>query len=216
VNLAKGEGLYIPPGAALTSQAASWLAGILGPARRMLDAAESALRAHVRAHGPVRLADGREWGPELETVTRYKTAETFEALAAVVGEARANEAFTTSTTALRDAVSEGGRGAWKRLKEDIEARGGAVPGAREVWRKRWPAKPVEVAADEVQEVREGGPRGEALQGTVPEGVTRAPCPVCGRSYTPCKDGTVRSHSRPGGGFYCAGSGRPPAQLEIGT
>jgi len=307
VNLARGEGLYIPPGAALTSQAASWLAGILGPARRMLDAAESALRAHVRAHGPVRLADGREWGPELETVTRYKTAETFEALAAVVGEARANEAFATSTTALRDAVSEGGRGAWKRLKEDIEARGGAVPGAREVWRKRWPAKPVEVVSDgsgvrsgsvlrgvreegdvareEVGSVRGQGGRntggdgdagggdlhgglamvGRDLDGGASDGertelrptrrsdsagdaqrgsevaphapgvlqadqgasggdrvalrgigeVTRAPCPVCGRSYT-LAGGRLRKHAHPGGGLRCAGSGQPPAQLEIRT
>lgn len=153
LTLARGEGLYLPPGGALTRDAASRLAGLLSPARRVLDAVEEALKAHAQAHGPIPLADGREWGPVLEPVTRYKTAPTFEALAAMVGDERANEAFTTSTTALREAVAEQGRGAWKRLQEDIEARGGVVPGAREVWRKRWPAKPAEAMTDEQAEQR---------------------------------------------------------------
>ena len=134
---------------ALTPARAAHLAGIIPALRSILNAAELAVRAHVEATGaPLVLADGREYGPALEEVRSYKTRPAYEALAAVVGDAAADEAFETTGTALRAALAGQPRGAWGRLKEDLEARGAVVVGAREVWRKKWPAKPVEVTHED--------------------------------------------------------------------
>ncbi len=241
MTLARGDGLYLPPGGALTRDAASRLAALLAPARRFLDAVEVAVRAHAEAHGPIPLADGREYGPATEEATTYKTAPTFEALAAVVGDEAANEAFETSTAALKRAVDGKGRGAWKALRADIEARGGVVPSARVVWRKRWPAVPVEVSdarangvegepGRSVRDSRDGhvgnaglhdvaqGDPGEGREGAGDaqgERVARAPCAVCGRLYTLAR-GVVRRHSQPGGGLRCEGGSKAPKGAEGGA
>lgn len=145
---------------ALTPADASRLAGLLAPLRKVADAIETAVQAHVRAHGPVRLSDGREYGPVIETVTSYRTAPTFDALAAVVGEARANEAFEATGASLKRALDGQPRGAWRALKAELETRGAVVVTAREVWRKRWPAMPVEGGEHDVIGTGDGtGPHG---------------------------------------------------------
>ena len=141
---------------ALTPSRAAHLAGIIPALRRILDAAEVAVRAHVEATGaPLVLSDGREYGPALEEVRSYRTRPAYEALAAVVGDAAADEAFETNGTALRAALAGQPRGAWGRLKEDLEARGAVVVGVRGVWRKKWPAKPVEGGDDGAGQSRGG-------------------------------------------------------------
>lgn len=160
LTLARAEGLYIPPGGALTRDAAARLVGMLGPARRVLEAVEVAVRAHVREHGPLRLPSGQEYGPELEQTTRFVTGPTFDALSAVVGEERAQGAFEATGASLKRALDGEPRGAWRRLREDIEARDGVVTGTREVWRLRYPAKPVEVSDG----VRDAGTSGAGRSG----------------------------------------------------
>lgn len=122
------------------------LAALLPALRATLDRAEDALRAG----GPVELADGRVYGPALEPVTSYRTAPTFDALAAIVGEERANDAAVYTTSSIKQALADAGalRGAFGRLRAEIEAAGGVVPAAREVWRKRWPAVLAEKVEDE--------------------------------------------------------------------
>jgi hypothetical protein len=137
------------PVPALTPARAAHLAAIIPALRSVLDAAEVAVRAHVHATGrPLTLANGQEYGPAVEEVRHYRTAETFEALAARVGDARANEAFVATPdrlkAALRGDAARLPRGAWAAFEEELEARGAVVVGAREVWRKRWSAKPAEV------------------------------------------------------------------------
>lgn len=131
----------------LTPKGVSYLAGILPALKSTIARAEEAVRAHAEAHGPVLLADGREYGPALEEVTTFKTQETFDALAAVVGEDEANKAAEFTAAGIKRALDGAPRGAFSALMKDVEARGGLVRGAREVWRKRWPAKPVEVVSD---------------------------------------------------------------------
>lgn len=142
------------------------LAGIIPALRRTLDAAEEA----VRAGGPVLLADGRVYGPALEETTSYATRPTYEALAAVVGEAAADEAFEATTASLKRALEGQGRGAFGRLRADVEARGGLVPGGREVWRRRWQAVPVKVVSDGVPEMRQPESHGDGVPSEVGEGV----------------------------------------------
>lgn len=129
-----------PDGMALTTAAASRLAGLIPAIRKVCDAAEAAVQAHVEAHGPLTLADGREYGPVLEEARSYQTRLTYEALAAVVGEERAEEAFAASASSLKRAVEGEGRGAWSRLRKELEARGAVTVSARTTWRKRWPMK----------------------------------------------------------------------------
>jgi hypothetical protein len=116
----------------------------------VLDAVEAAVQAHARAHGPIALPNGQEYGYALEPTESYETGPAFEVLAERVGDERANRAFVGTADRMKAALREGlgverlPRGAWDALRGEIEARGGVVPGVREVWRKRWPAKPVEV------------------------------------------------------------------------
>jgi hypothetical protein len=155
VGVPGGQEVAAPrgPGLALTPARAAHLAAVIPALRGILDAAEVAVRAHVHATGrPLTLANGQEYGPAVEPVRHYRTGETFEALAARVGDARANEAFVATPdrlkAALRGDAARLPRGAWTAFEEELEARGAVVVGAREVWRKRWPAKPAEVAEHE--------------------------------------------------------------------
>lgn len=168
VSLARGRYPYTPEdagGMALTTAERSYLAGIIPAMRSALDRAEAA----VRAGGPVLLADGREYGPALEDVTSFKTAETFDALAAVVGEDEANKAAEYTAAGIKRALEDAPRGAFSALMKDVGARGGLVRGTREVWRKRWPAKSAEVVSDgHASDLRQE--RGEQAHGA-----ERAPC-----------------------------------------
>jgi hypothetical protein len=161
----------------MTTARAAHLAGIIPAIRRALDAAEEAVRAHVHAAGaPLVLANGQEYAPAVEEVRHYKTAETFEALAARVGDARANDAFVATPDRLRAALRGDAdrlpRGAWAAFEKELEARGAVVVGAREVWRRRWPAKPVEVGDGEEQGTAAEAPR--ASTGAEQEGASQGP------------------------------------------
>lgn len=148
----------------LTPKGVSYLAGILPALKSTIARAEEAVRAHAEAHGPVLLADGREYGPALEEVTTFKTQETFDALAVVVGEDEANKAAEFTAAGIKRALDEAPRGAFSALMKDVEARGGLVRGAREVWRRRWPAKPAEVVS------------GDAKPRASGDGADRSPAP----------------------------------------
>ncbi len=133
-------------GLALTPEQASRLMGLVPAIRRACDAVEAAAQAHVRATGkPLALANGQEYGPAIETTEGFVTRPTYEALAEIVGDERADEAFLATAdrikAALRGDAKRLPRGAWDEFVEKVKARGGIVSGAREVWRKRWPAKP---------------------------------------------------------------------------
>lgn len=173
LSLARAEGIYLPPGGALTTEAASHLAGLLAPARLALDAVELAVQAHVRVHGPLLLADGREYGPVVEAVTSYRTRATFDALEAVVGEEAANEAATYTGASLKRALEGQPRGAWGRLKTTLEERGAVVVTAREVWRRKYPAKPVEVEDGDRSAEPARDAHGERHEGGAPGGIGEA-------------------------------------------
>ena len=223
---------------ALTPALASRLAGLLPAIEGALAAAKVALRAHVEAHGPLALADGRELRLEVESVTSYRTAETFDALHPIVGEARANEAASYSGESIKAALRESGapRGAWRALRGELEARGAVVVTGREVMRRRWPAVPVEgggdgrgspvldgaqgveargpvdeLPAEVVAGPDHGAPNGQGSPSGATEVATRAPCQVCGVVYAVNKSGRVRSHLAPGTAIKCAGRGKPPAR-----
>ena len=108
--VAAGAGIH--PGA-LTREQASELLTLAIATKDALKMADRALRDHVLAYGPIRLPDGRLWGPRETQRLDFETAGTFEALVAaltaLVGGARAEElahaAFETSRTALYDAMS---------------------------------------------------------------------------------------------------------------
>jgi len=148
VTLARLGGWWAPQpdGIALPDMARAYLAGILPAMRSTLGRIEAA----IRAGGPVTLADGKVYGPVLETVTTYETGATFDALAEVIGEEAARKAFRTSAEALKRALGDADapRGAFGRLRAEIEKRGGLVLTAREEWSRRYPALPVEVVSDE--------------------------------------------------------------------
>lgn len=160
---------------ALTPAERSYLAGIIPAMRRTLDRIEEA----IRAGGPVELANGQVLEPALEQTTSFATGPTFDALAERVGDERAQAAFVATEARLKDVLRGDAarlpRGAWEAFKADVEARGGVVHGAREVWRKRWPAEPAEVAdaTTEGDHAEPGGHRGgevcERDETMLPEG-----------------------------------------------
>lgn len=45
-------------------------------------------------------------------------------------------------------------------------------------------------------------------------MTRAPCLVCGGLYRLRKNGGIWAHQWSDSALYCAGSGKPPAQLIL--
>lgn len=208
LTLARGAGIYAAPteSSALSHEARSYLAGMLPAMKSLVDKAEAA----VRAGGPVALADGRVYAPAVEPVTTYRTRETFDALVPLVGEERANEAAEYTGTSIKRALDAAGapRGAWGRLRKELEVAGAVVVTGREVWRRRYPATPVEVedAEAERRESARGSPPGSGRPCS--GSVVRGPCSACGRLYT-LPYGRVRKHQQPGGGLYCKGSGQPP-------
>lgn len=175
LSLARGHGLIVQAGnapvGALTVAESAYLAGIIPAMRRALDSAEAAVQAHVRAYGPLELSNGQTYSPEIETVTSYDTRKTFDVLEPVVGEALANDAAEYTGASLKRALEAAGapRGAWSRLKKSLEAAGAVVVAGREVWRRRHPAKPVEVD-DELQAMRQAGAQDARVQGDLPQGV----------------------------------------------
>lgn len=133
------------------------LAAMIPAMRATLDRAEEALRAG----GPVQLADGRVYAPHLETVTDYKTRETFDVLVPIIGELLANDAASYTATSIKAALEQAGapRGAWPALRAQIDAAGGVVLTGREVWRRKWLAEVVKDGvrdADEDSDRRPGG------------------------------------------------------------
>jgi hypothetical protein len=110
----------------LSPEEAARLAGLLGPAREVLDGARDTLVAYVEAHGPIALPDGRVWGPQPTTRRRLRTRDTYEELQAelaeIVGEERAgelaDEAFGGSVAALKRVIKAA------RAEAGIRNRGG--------------------------------------------------------------------------------------------
>lgn len=113
----------------LSPAEAARLAGLLGPARAVLEKAQEALKAHVEARGPIELSDGRVWGPQPTTRRHLRTRDTYEELQAelaeIVGEARAgelaDEAFKVSTSALRDVIKAAREEAGVRNRGGLKA-----------------------------------------------------------------------------------------------
>lgn len=177
----------------------AFLAALLPALRATLDRAEEALRAG----GPVELADGRVYGPALEPVMSYRTAPTFDALAAIVGEERANDAAVYTTSSIKQALAAAGapRGAFGRLRAEIEAAGGMVPAAHVVWRKRWPAVLAEGVKEDGTDERgqEDGGRiveddrraahGEAEAAHAEPGLLDEAAPVVPTAYQPSAPGS---------------------------
>jgi hypothetical protein len=121
----------------LTREQAAKVAGLLGPARAALKAAEEALRAHVEAFGPVPLPDGKVYGPTKTEDTTYHTRETYQALIEelepIVGAERAAEladkAFTATKTGIYEAIEEAHNFAGiKRQKKSAFERIVSAPG----------------------------------------------------------------------------------------
>lgn len=96
----------------LTREQAVKLAGMLGPARDVLDAARDALKAYVEQNGPIPLPGGKVWGPTVGQDTVFDTQATFDAgvaeLAPLVGEEDAirlmNEAASFSKKSVYEAI----------------------------------------------------------------------------------------------------------------
>lgn len=139
--------------AVLTPALAARALGLVAALRRWCDAIESTARAVALDNGgALLLADGREYRPIVTTERRYLTRPTYEALAEVVGEERADEAFTATAASLKRAMVGAPAGSWKRLKDELEARGAVVVTAGEEWRRVWPAKLVEGGDDAANSV----------------------------------------------------------------
>lgn len=101
--------------APLTREQAVRLAGLLGPARDVLDSARDALKAHVKEHGPITLPDGKVWGPVQGREMVFTTQPTFDALVnelrGLVGEEEAARLANEAAKFSRDAVYEAIRAA---------------------------------------------------------------------------------------------------------
>lgn len=103
----------LPSAGPLTRTQARELLTLLIATKEAMKSADAALRDHVLVHGPIRLPDGRVWGPEEKVRLDFDTAGTFDAavtsLAPLVGEDRALElvhaAFGVTRGNLYDAVS---------------------------------------------------------------------------------------------------------------
>lgn len=111
----------------LTDEEATQLLPIVlavGPAR---EAALNALKAHARARGPIRLPDGRLWGPGEARRTVFDTAGAFDALvdalAPLVGEDEAIRRAQAALCATREAVYEAVSAAVDKLNDARKSRG---------------------------------------------------------------------------------------------
>jgi hypothetical protein len=89
-------------------------AGVLGPTKAAAEKLEAMLRVHVNLHGPIEVIGGRQYGPVPDTKQVFHTRAAYQALRAeldpLVGEAEgerlADGAFTTSETAIKDAIRQ--------------------------------------------------------------------------------------------------------------
>jgi hypothetical protein len=113
------------------------VAGLLGPARAALKAAEEALRAHVETFGPVQLPDGKVYGPSVTEESTYHVREVYQALLEefepIVGAEKADEmaskAFTATKSGIYDAIEEAHTFAGiKRQKKNTFERIVSAPG----------------------------------------------------------------------------------------
>ena len=99
----------------LTREQAIKLAGMLGPARDVLDAARDALKAYVEQNGPIPLPGGKVWGPTVGQDTVFDTQATFDAgvaeLAPLVGEAEAIRLMNAAAKFSKGSVYEAIRAA---------------------------------------------------------------------------------------------------------
>jgi hypothetical protein len=121
----------------LTREQAVKVAGLLGPARAALKAAEEALRAHVETFGPVQLPDGKVYGPSVTEESTYHVREVYQALLEefepIVGAEKADEmaskAFTATKSGIYDAIEEAHTFAGiKRQKKNTFERIVSAPG----------------------------------------------------------------------------------------
>ncbi len=112
---------------ALTDEQASHLAGLLPRAESVTRNLRAALEAHVEARGPIAMANGKVWGPVVETRERLDVRKTYEALAAEIGEEGADRAFKTGKGAVGDAIARAHAGAG--IKRQVAPTVGRVLGA---------------------------------------------------------------------------------------
>jgi hypothetical protein len=124
-------------GGSLTPEQAVKVAGLLGPARAALKAAEDALRAHVEAFGPVELPNGKVYGPSVTEETTYHVREVYQAMVEefepIVGIDKADEfaskAFSATQKGIYEAIEEAHKLAgMKRQKKNAFERIVSQPG----------------------------------------------------------------------------------------
>jgi len=131
------------PGPLTTDQAAR-LAALLPSARAALKAAEDAVKAHVRALGPIALEGGKVFDVTTDEIDVLEPSATFLALAAEIGEGPARAAFGISKQGIYDAIGAAGlspmKPVFERVRAAVEAAGGLSTKTREVFRARWPEK----------------------------------------------------------------------------
>lgn len=129
---------------ALTTDEAAKLATMLPTARGALRAAEEALKAHVRATGPIELPGGKVYALEVEEIESYDAGATVAAVEGELGAAAVGELFpaTITKSAIYDAIEAAGvtpkKAAFGRIRAGIEAAGGVTTKTREIFRARWP------------------------------------------------------------------------------
>lgn len=161
--LATGEAGLAP--GPLTREQARRAAGMIGPARKALEALEAVLKDDVALHGPIALGDGRVYGPVEEERLVFDVRALYQALRAeldpLVGEEEGaritDRAFKATKDGIYQAIGDAHEavGLKKQKKaafERVTAKPGvatSVPGER--WTAHYPKEPAEDAGDKAAE-----------------------------------------------------------------
>ena len=118
----------------VSADTAARLAGMLGPARKVLDEVETAVRAYVKAHGPIAVDDDHVYGPETEPREKLNAAAVAGALeAAGVSPWKAMKA---TKEGVREALRGAPRGTFGKVLDAVREAGGVEEVGSEVWRVR--------------------------------------------------------------------------------
>lgn len=118
----------------VSADTAARLAGMLGPARKVLDEVETAVRAYVKAHGPIAVDDDHVYGPETEPREKLNAAAVAGALeAAGVSPWKALKA---TKEGVREALKGAPRGTFGKVLDAVREAGGVEEVGSEVWRVR--------------------------------------------------------------------------------
>lgn len=128
---------------ALTRAEAARLADLIPAAKRVLETAEAALRAHVAANGPAQLASGKVYGPRESTTETWDAAETFVAVTDLVNDPDSDApwlAMRTNKTAVGEALAEAGvaQDRVDEVRACVVAAGGVARTKGERWGVYWP------------------------------------------------------------------------------